>query len=507
MQKNILEYLEKTVKEFTDEIAIIDENRAVSFCALQKESVRIASYLQYKHVKKGLPIGVFLPKSIEAVESFLGVLYNGCFYVPLDVKNPLDRISAIINNIEIKYIITNAENAKLLAGIDSEVEFILLDDIGAKDELIFDSTKYEFTIDTDPAYIINTSGSTGVPKGVVVSHRSVIDYIDWSIQTFKIDSSFRIGNQAPFIFDNSVLDIYLMLSTGATLNLIPEKLFVFPLKLVEYLENEKINFIFWVPSIMANMVAYDLLKDKKLEFKIVSFAGEVMPAKVLNYWKKHLPQSIFINLYGPTEITVDCTYFIINRDFMDDESIPIGYPCKNTDILVLDGEDNLVTETHSVGELCVRGSSLALGYYNDFERTANVFVQNPLNKAYPEKIYKTGDMVYYNERRELICKGRKDFQIKHMGYRIELGEIETAILSIPEVDNACIIYDELNKQLVLIYESTLKITKNEILLAIGNKLPKYMIPSKFILLDKMPLNISGKIDRSYLKKEYLKGDK
>ena len=507
MQKNILEYLEKTVKEFTDKIAIIDENCAISFCALQKESMGIASYLQYKNVKKGLPIGVFLPKSIEAVESFLGTLYNGCFYVPLDVKNPLDRISAIISNIEIKYIITNTENANLLAGINNEIELILLDDIDEKDELVFDLTKYESTIDTDPAYIINTSGSTGTPKGVVVSHRSVIDYIDWSIQTFKFDSSFKIGNQAPLVFDVSVLDIYLMLSTGATLNLIPEKLFVFPVKLIEYLEHEKINYICWVPSIMSNIVAYDLLKDRVLDFKIVSFAGEVMPAKVLNYWKKHLPQSVFVNLYGPTEITVICVYYIIDRDFVDNEPIPIGYPCRNTDILVLDDEGNLITGTHSVGELCVRGSSLALGYYNDFERTNSAFIQNPLNKAYPEKIYKTGDMVYYNERRELMCKGRKDFQIKHMGYRIELGEIETAILSIPEVDNACVLYDELNRSLILIYESTLKITKNEILLALGNKLPKYIIPGKFILLDKMPLNISGKIDRSHLKKEYLEGDK
>ncbi|WNL30643.1 amino acid adenylation domain-containing protein [Aliarcobacter cryaerophilus] len=507
MQKNILEYLEKTVNEFANKTAIIDESRSINFMDLQKESIKIASYLQYKNIKKSLPIGVFLPKSIEAIESFLGVLYNGCFYVPLDIKNPFDRICAIINNLEIKYIITNTKNANLLNELNKQIELILIDNIDIEEKITFDLTNYNLSIDTDPAYIINTSGSTGTPKGVVVSHRSVIDYIDWSIETFKIDSSFKIGNQAPFIFDNSVLDIYLMLSTGATLNLIPENLFIFPLKLIEYLENEKINFIFWVPSIMANIVTLDLLKNRNLELRFVSFAGEIMPTKIMNYWKNYIPNALFVNLYGPTEITVDCTYFIVNRDFKDDEPLPIGYPCKNTDILVLDDENNLVTKINSTGELCVRGSSLALGYYNDFERTANVFTQNPLNKSYPEKIYRTGDIVCYNELGELIYKGRKDFQIKHIGYRIELGEIETAILSISEINNACILYDEENKHLVLIYESSSNITKNEILVSLSDKLPKYMIPNKFILLDKIPLNVSGKIDRSYLKKEYLKGEK
>lgn len=506
MQKNILEYLKNTVRTYPNKTAIIDEKGNISFQCLQKQSKNIASYLQSKNINRNLPIGIFLPKSIEAIKSFLGIVYNGDFYVPLDIKNPISRIEAIIKNLDLKYIITDIDNAKLLDELKN-IEIILLDDINFEKNIEFDFTNYNLSIDTDPAYIINTSGSTGTPKGVVVSHRSVIDYIDWGIETFKIDSSFKIGNQAPFIFDNSVLDIYLMLSTGATLNLIPENLFIFPLKLIEYLENEKINFIFWVPSIMANIVTLDLLKNRNLELRFVSFAGEIMPTKIMNYWKNYIPNALFVNLYGPTEITVDCTYFMVNRDFKDDEPLPIGYPCKNTDILVLDDKNNLVTKINSTGELCVRGSSLALGYYNDFERTANVFTQNPLNKSYPEKIYRTGDIVCYNELGELIYKGRKDFQIKHMGYRIELGEIETAILSISEINNACILYDEENKHLVLIYESSSNITKNEILVSLSDKLPKYMIPNKFILLDKIPLNVSGKIDRSYLKKEYLKGEK
>lgn len=499
MQKNVLEYLESTVEKFPNKTAIIDEKSSINFEDLQYHAKCVASYLQSKNISRNLPIGVFLPKSIEAIKSFLGVLYNGDFYVPLDVKNPFSRIEAIIKNIDIKYIITDSKSAKLLNELDSSVQLILLDEIDFTQNMDLDYTNYKLSIDMDPVYILNTSGSTGTPKGVVISHKSIIDYIDWAMEAFKIDESLNIGNQAPFVFDNSVLDIYLMLSAGSTLVLIPESLFMFPVKLIDYLERQSINFIFWVPSIMANIVTLDLLKNRNLELKYITFAGEVMPTKILNYWKKYLPESVFANLYGPTEITVDCTYYIVDRDFADDEPLPIGYACKNTDVLVLDDEDNLVSEINKIGELCVRGSSLALGYYNDPEKTALAFVQNPLNKSYPEKIYRTGDVVYYNEKGELIYKGRKDFQIKHMGYRIELGEIETAILAIDGVDNACVLYDNENKNIVLIYESTKKIEQKAILLALHNKLPKYMLPTKFILLDVMPLNINGKIDRNKLK--------
>ncbi|MGB6329963.1 MAG: amino acid adenylation domain-containing protein [Halarcobacter sp.] len=499
MQKNILEYLENTVQIYSSKTAIIDDKNTINFHNLQKEAKIIASYLQEKQVKNNTPIGIFLPKSINAIKSFLAVLYNGDFYVPLDIKNPITRLNSIIKNIDLKYIITDMNSSKLLKDLDEGTELIFLDNINLKKEISFDFTNYDLSIDTDPAYLINTSGSTGTPKGVIISHKSIIDYIDWAIEVFEIDETFNIGNQAPLVFDNSVLDIYLMLSTGATLNLISENLFMFPVKLIDYLEKESINFIFWVPSIMANIVTLDLLKDRDLRLKFISFAGEVMPTKVMNYWKIFFPNSLFVNLYGPTEITVDCTYYIIDRDFSDDEPLPIGFACKNTSVIVLDDEGNLVNGINKTGELCVRGSSLALGYYNDPEKTASLFVQNPLNKAYPEKIYKTGDIVYYNEKKELVYKGRKDFQIKHMGYRIELGEIETAILTLYEINNACVLYDHENKKIVLIYESITKSEQRFILRALHNKLPKYMLPTKFILLDMLPLNINGKIDRNKLK--------
>ncbi|QKF73473.1 AMP-forming adenylation domain superfamily protein, putative D-alanine:D-alanyl carrier protein ligase [Aliarcobacter faecis] len=499
MQKNVLEYLENTVKKFPNKIAIIDEKSSISFEDLQHHAKCVAATLQSKSINRNLPVGVFLPKSIEAVKSFLGVLYNGDFYVPLDVKNPFSRIEAIIKNIDIKYIITDSKSVKLLNALDDSIQLIIFDEIDFTQNIELNFINYKSSIDMDPVYILNTSGSTGVPKGVTLPHKAMVDYIDWVVREYKFDDNLILGNQSPLHFDISASDLYVTLATGSTLVLIPESLFMFPPKLLDYLEEKKVNFIYWVPSILTTISKLDLLKNRNLSIKTVFYGGESMPTKHLMYWKNNLESTIYSNFFGPTETTVICTHYILDRDFADDEPLPIGYACKNTDVLVLDDEDNLISEINEIGELCVRGSSLALGYYNDPEKTALVFVQNPLNKAYPEKIYRTGDIVYYNKKGELIYKGRKDFQIKHMGYRIELGEIETAILAIDGVDNACVLYDNENNNIVLIYESAKKLEQKAILLTLHNKLPKYMLPTKFILLDGMPLNINGKIDRNKLK--------
>ena len=356
-------------------------------------------------------------------------------------------------------------------------------------------------IDTDPVYSIFTSGSTGVPKGVVVSHRGVIDYIDWAIDTFHIDSSAVIGNQAPFYFDNSTLDIYLMYATGATLNVIPEINFAFPVKLIDYLNDQKITFVFWVPFVLVNVANMDILATKKPEtLRDVFFAGEVMPNKHLNYWRKHLPECRYANLYGPTEITVDCTYYLVDREFSDDEPLPIGVPCRNSDVLILVDRQRRAAQGEQ-GELCVRGTSLALGYYNNPEKTKDAFIQNPLNTHYPETIYCTGDIVYENERGEIMYVGRVDSQIKHNGYRIELGEIETAILGSNLVDNCCVLYNNKEKQIVLVYQAEQELNVAVLRKAIGEKIPKYMLPTVYMRESSLRQNTSGKIDRAYYSRQ------
>lgn len=226
-----------------------------------------------------------------------------------------------------------------------------------------------------------------------------------------------------------------------------------------------------------------------------------MPNKQLNVWRQYLPDTVYANLYGPTEITDACTYYIVDREFADDEPLPIGRPMRNTEILVLDEQDRAVTEPGQVGELCVRGTSLAVGYYNNPEKTAAAFVQNPLQTAYEERIYRTGDLVKYNDRYELIYLSRKDFQIKHMGHRIELGEIETAVSSLDGVASCCCLYNQEARQLTLFLEGE-EFTREQINRELSDLLPHYMLPGRVICLKSLPLNANGKIDRPKLMQDY-----
>lgn len=506
MQINVLEYLDSTVKLFPDKIAFADENEKITFAELYNFSNSIATNI----IKRGkgkffkVPVAVFIEKSVKAVASFLGVVRAGCFYTPIDVDTPLPRLKKIFETLKPSVIITDKKlTSDLQSIINEDVEVLFYEDLikTQPDNLLIQNIS-EKAINTDVLYVLFTSGSTGVPKGVVVGHRSVIDYVDWLEDTFKFTNENILGNQAPFYFDNSVLDIYVTLKTGATTYLIPKKKFAFPLRVLEFIRDKKIDTIFWVPSLLTQIANFDLLDECEIDcLHNIIFAGEVMPTKQLNMWIRRLPNAIFANLYGPTEITVDCTYYIVNRDFKDTEPLPIGKPCRNTDILVLN-EKNLPVQGQEQGELCVRGTSLAYGYYNDFEKTSKVFVQNPLNIQYPEKIYRTGDLVHYNVEGELIFDGRKDFQIKHMGNRIELGEIELAVASIQEIKMNCCIFNADEDKIVLFYVG--EISAEELRRRLPKLLPNYMIPNQYFNLPEMPFNMNGKIDRTKLKEMFVK---
>ena len=283
------------------------------------------------------------------------------------------------------------------------------------------------------------------------------------------------------------------------MHVIPQMLYAFPIRLLEYIRDHSINTIFWVPTVLSHVADLDLLDKCDIDcLDKVLFAGEVMPARQLNAWIRRLPNATFANLYGPTEITVDCTYYIVDRKIRDDESVPIGHACMNTDILVLNDKDEQV-EINEKGELCVRGSSLSLGYYNNPEKTAAAFVQNPLNKLYHELIYRTGDIVHYNERSELIYDGRIDSQIKHTGHRIELGEIETAVSSNPNIFSNCCMHEAVKDQLVLFYVGDIE--TDALRKYLSRLIPEYMIPNVYHRLNQMPLNMNRKIDRVKLKEQ------
>lgn len=497
---NVLEYLEGSARRYPDKVAFEDKKSSLTFKELLSISKAVGSRISVNNLIHS-PIIVLMEKSADSIAGFMGVLYSGNFYCPLDTHMPEARIKVIIDTLNPIAILSDLANKKKVEKLQFKGEIIIYEEAKQKnvtnDKLSLIRKKI---LDTDPAYVLFTSGSTGVPKGVLINHRSIIDFTDWMCEKFHIESRDSFGNQSPFFFDLSIGDLYCTLKMGCTNYIIPKELFTFPVDLLKFLNEKKINIIFWVPSALCIVANLRALSKVKLEWiDRVLFCGEVMPNKQLNIWRKSLPNAMFANLYGPCEATDASTYYIVDREFADDDPLPIGVPCENTDILVLN-EDNTIVKKDEIGELCIRGSGLAMGYYNDPERTKAAFVQNPLNLSYPEIIYRTGDLVKYNEYGELMYVSRKDFQIKHMGHRVELGEIETAVSSIKGIETGVCLHDNAKDQIVLFLIGE-DIKDKEVKEILRTKLQEYMIPNRIIHLDELPYNANGKINRKKLKEK------
>lgn len=506
MYNNMIKFFEDTVKKYPDKVCVTDREKSVTFKELRNNSRGLAlHFLQLTEYAKNRPIAVFLPKCEEVYEIDIACTYSGNIFMNLDVKTPLARIKNIIQIIKPVLIVTSSRYKEKLNAEINDVPIADVEELKGKSaECAEDVLAQRLTImiDTDPFCIINTSGSTGTPKGVVLNHRSFFDFLSWSVEKFQFDGSERIGALSPVVFDIYDYELCLMMTLGSSIVLLDGGMAVFPAKLLEYVKEQEVTFIFWVPSIMVNIANMNLLEKIPLDtLKTVWFAGEVFPTKQFNYWREQLPDASFTNLYGPIEITLDCTYYTVNRKFDDSEPLPIGYACENTDVLLLN-EENKKCDKNEIGELCVRGTSLAMGYYNNPEKTANAFVQNPLNNSYPELIYRTGDLAYVNDRGEIIFKGRKDSLIKHMGYRIELGEIEHVLIdTLKLVKYACVVYQYSNKEITLFYEKNGDVNEIDIRKALSKVFPRYMIPTVYHCMDELPRNTNGKIDRLFLSKK------
>ncbi|MBQ6797236.1 MAG: amino acid adenylation domain-containing protein [Clostridia bacterium] len=500
MQTNLLEYLDATVLRVPDKLAFSDGETSLTFSELDSISRSIGSRLASDGIY-GKPVVVFMDKSPRAVASFFGVLRGGCYYVPLDSEMPSHRIELILKSLGAGAAICDASGAETLRTFGFDAPVYSFDDI-RNFEIDGDALASirDRAIDTDAAYIVFTSGSTGIPKGVCACHRSVIDYIEHLSEVLEVSEDTVFGNQTPLYFDACLKELYPTLKFGATTYLIPKTLFMMPIPLVEFLNKYKINTVCWVVSaltLISSLGALDKVVPEHLH--TVAFGSEVFPIKQFNRWREALPDAQFINLYGPTEATGMSCFYKVDRDFVEGEAIPIGRPFPNTGIILLDDEGKPANE----GELLIRGTPVTLGYYNDPERTAEAFVQNPLNPHYPELVYKTGDIIKYNDRGELVFVSRKDHQIKHMGHRIELGEIELIANTCEGVSSACCIFDSEKKKLVLYYVGT--VPSGDVVAFIREKLPRYMAPNKVIALDTMPLTANGKIDRKLIMQNYLGG--
>ncbi len=501
---SILEYLEQTAQRLPDKTALADDKLSLTFCQWQQQAESIGTAIaQATNNAIRRAVLVFVDRRIEGLVGAMGVVESGNFYVPIDCKMPFERVRLIAEVCKpIAAVATTDADLKTLDQIEFAGPRFLYNeakDLPSDKQILSDIR--EQIIDLDPVYSIFTSGSTGVPKGVVISHRGMIDLADWLVETFEFTDHDALGNQTPFYFDGSVKDICICLKSGATLNVLGKKYFTFTKLLMPFLNERHITAILWATSAIVMVGNSDILSVALPEhLRLVTFAGEAMPAKQLRTWQEKLPNVRFVNLYGPTEITVDCTYFDVTRQYADDEYIPIGKACRNMQVLVLK-DDDTEAAVGEVGELCVRGSGVALGYYGNRGKTDEVFVRNPLNPLYHDIIYRTGDLVKPDADGNLVFVSRKDFQVKHKGNRIELGEIEVAVNAIEGVTNATCIFDQEQDKLVLYY-TTADGKPLDIINLVKERIPVYMFPEVVNHTVQMPYNMNGKIDRIELKRQY-----
>ncbi|MCI9592797.1 MAG: amino acid adenylation domain-containing protein [Lachnospiraceae bacterium] len=495
--ESVIACLKASAQNFPEKTAFADKDRALTYEELLRTARSIGSVVSSYGLR--CPVAVFMDKTAEAAAAFLGVVYGGCFYCPLDSRMPVQRLMTILSVLRPVLMITSRElegRAREL-GYSGPIrcfeEISQAPDKGRELDAIADGIDRE-----DPLYVLFTSGSTGVPKGVLVSEGVVLNYLEWLEESFSFTHRDVFGNQAPLYFDVSVHDIYGALYFGARMEILPPSYFSFPVKLVDYMQERGVTAFLWVPSamgIMANLDVFSFGVPEKLRY--VMFAGEVLPEKVLDYWLEHVPGAVYANLYGPTETFV-CTAYVMGEEEKEARLrkeitglLPIGRPIKDSQAIVLD-EHLLPVKEGEAGELYMGGSCLALGYYRDEQRTAESFAGSP-------RLYRTGDMVRWNEKGELCYLSRRDDQIKHMGYRIELGEIEAAALGMEGISACACIYDEKKKRLILCYAGREQ-EKKELEKALADKLPAYMMPGHFRYFPVLPQNANGKLDRKELRR-------
>ncbi len=493
MQKNILQYLEQTAVRLPDKLAFSTGKEGMTFSEVLSGARAIGSYLATNGYYRE-PVVIFMNKHPHTVTAFFGAIMAGCFYVCIDEKMPRARIEAIFESLKPRVLIADQKNMRTAETLGVE-RVCLYDDLasGEVDEArLSDIRRHQ--CDTDAIYVVFTSGSTGIPKGVVACHRSVIDYTESLCEAIGFTEQTVFANQTPLYFDAPLKEIMPTLKLGATTYFVPKMLFSFPVRLLDYLDEHRINTVCWVVSALVQISSLGALENRAPKtLTKVCFGSEVFPRKQYDLWRRALPNAEFFNLYGPTEATGMSCYWAATRVLDENEPIPVGRPFDNTDILLLDDENRLANE----GEICIRGTCLTMGYYNNPEKTDEVFVQNPLCTAYPERIYRTGDIGRMNEYGELVFVSRKDSQIKHMGHRIELGEIDAAAQKHEGVRRTACVYDDTHKRIALFYVGD--VDEAAIASFLASYLPRYMLPALTIRLDAIPLTDNGKTDRRALR--------
>ncbi|GIX49813.1 MAG: D-alanine--poly(phosphoribitol) ligase [Limisphaera sp.] len=497
-----------------------------SYGHLEELSNRLARTLRAAGVRNGDRVGLWLSKSLHSVLAVYGVMKAGGVYVPLDPQAPVARAAYIARDCSIRVVVTDAAHARQVAAVreaGAPVRVVLcLDRDAAPAEvempegavldlshvLAEDASPVEpSTLESDLAYILYTSGSTGQPKGVMISYRACLTFVDWAFHTFELGPRDRMTSMAPLHFDLSTFDLYATAKAGGTVVIVPERLAGLPVKLADLWQDERITVTYMVPSILSLLVQYGCLDSHDLSaLRLVLFAGEVFPVKYLRRLVRALPRAEFYNLYGPTETNV-CTYHRVRpEDIAEDApaSLPIGQACQNTEVFALDDAGNRITEPGVEGELWVRGPTVAHGYWGDPEKTARSFRQNPLHDRFRDVAYATGDIVKLAEDGVTwLFLGRRDHMVKCRGYRIELGEIESVLYTHESVKEAAVVAvsDELvgNRLFAfVVLGDNATATAGELLTFCRAHLPSYMVPERIQVLNVLPKTSTGKVNQPEL---------
>ena len=508
-----------------DAIAVVMNHEKMTYGQLEESSNQLARLLRAAGCRKGNRVCFLMPKSPAAIVSMLGILKADCMHVPLDPSSPAPRVARIVDSCETRHILAAGPVCRLLDELLSQPErkrSISVGWMGHEEHLKGDARPDFFQRDLngfsrsfvdaqnaphDAAHILFTSGSTGAPKGVVITHANVIRFVEWAVKYFGIDSSDRNSGHPPLHFDLSQFDIFGTFAAGAQLHLVPADVSLLPPQLADFIRRSELTQWFSVPSVLNYMAKFDVVKANDFpQLRRVLWCGEVFPTPALMYWMQRLPHAAFTNLYGPTETTIASSYFTVpSCPDNPRESIPIGTACEGEQLLVL-GENLNAAAPGETGDLYIAGSGLSPGYWNDPEKTAAAFIRRPGSSESSEQLYKTGDLARVGADGLVYYVGRADSQIKSRGYRIELGEIEAALNASGGLKECAVVaipsdgFEGTTICCAYVSAVDTKVDTRRLVGQLRTVLPSYMLPTRWVVLHQLPKTSSGKIDRPHLRR-------